>query len=165
MGLTKIICDFYHFYEESFQPHAVFDDNREGRSGFVIRFGPKISFGLPIQYIKDVGAWVHEFIEFCIQKLLIEYDAVGEISFIYEEDSEYFRCNHEVSHIVAASTGMSGLDGQTVNDDTYWNEMMEKYSKRRVSLPLPCSCFIKNRCMKLRDVQYNWISDSSCDHY
>jgi hypothetical protein len=143
MGLTKIICDFYHFYEESFQPHAVFEDNREGRSGFVIRFGPKISFGVPAQEIKDIEVWVHEFIEFCIQKLLIEYDAVGEISFLYEKDSKYFEWNHEVSHIIASSTGQSGLDGRTVDADTYWDEMMKKYSERRVSLPLPCSRFIK----------------------
>lgn len=160
MGLTKIICDFYHFYEESFQPRAVFEDNREGRSGFVIQFGPKISFGLPIQYIKDVEVWVHEFIEFCIQKILIEYGAADKISFIYEEDLEYFVWDHNVAHIVASSTGKSRLDGRTMDEDIYWAEAMEKYSKRR-SLPLSC---LVEKCMMSKNKLYNW-NDSLCDHY
>ena len=161
MGLTKVICDFYHFYEESFQPHAVFEDDGDDRPGFIVRFGPKISFGMPVQEIKDIEVWVHEFIEFCIQKLLIEYDAVGAISFTYEKDLEYFIFDHNVSHIVAASTGKSGLNGQTVDADMYWDEMMEKYSKRRL---LPLSCFIE-KCRKLKDTSYNWVCDSLCDHY
>ena len=161
MGLIKIICDEYRFYKESFQPHMKFGIDEDGIGEYIIRFGPKISFGMHGQGLKNIEVWVHEFIEFCIQKLLIEYGAVGNIAFLYKKDLEYFVYNHEVSHIVASSTGKSGLDGRNVDADTYWNEVMEKYSKRK---PLSLPCLIK-RCMMSEDKLYDWVSDSLCDHY
>lgn len=159
MGLTKIICDEYRFYEESFQPHMVFRDDEIER--FVIRFGPKISFGVPDRELTVVGAWVHEFVEFCIHKLLIEYGAKDAISFLYKDGSKCFEWDLCVSHMIAASTGQSGLNGLTVDADTYWNKMMELYSKR-VLLPLSC---LMGECLLRKGIKYDWTSNSLCNHY
>lgn len=114
------------FYEESFQPIVLFDDSE----GYIVRFGPEITFGLLPSLAEEVDVWIHEFVEFGIYILLAEISELEWITFIYERDGIYTKWTQHVSHIVTSSTCKSWLDGSLIDADIYWNDIMNVCSKR-----------------------------------
>lgn len=117
------------FYEKSFQPSIVSHTIRTELTGMV-QLGPYAIFGVPVGMYEDIDIWIHEFVEQGIYNLFVEYGISERISLIYEVGADRFLWDQYISHIIAASTGMSGLDGQTVDADVYWEKFMERYSQR-----------------------------------
>jgi hypothetical protein len=126
------MVDKRQFYEESFQPNII-SYNANSELTCLVQFGSGTFFGVPVLMSENVDIWIHEFVEHGIHNLLVEHGMPKSLFWIYREELRYFTWNQKISHIITAATCKSGLDGQTVDADTYWDRIMETYAKRLIS--------------------------------